>query len=80
MWRSICLLPCFYDLKAAQEKFEQKKRKKYTARHLQPGMTAEKCKEIALNAVALATSRDGSSGGVIRLAVIDKTGTQRMVS
>uniref|UniRef100_A0A1I8EDE6 proteasome endopeptidase complex n=2 Tax=Wuchereria bancrofti TaxID=6293 RepID=A0A1I8EDE6_WUCBA len=42
-----------------------------------PGMTAEKCKELVLNAVALATIRDGSSGGVIRLAVIDKTGTQR---
>lgn len=43
-------------------------------------MTAEKCKEIVLNAVALATVRDGSSGGVIRLAVIDKAGTQRMAS
>ncbi|VDO11486.1 unnamed protein product [Brugia timori] len=42
-----------------------------------PGMTAEKCKELVLNAVALATIRDGSSGGVIRLAVIDKTGTKR---
>ncbi|OZC08869.1 peptidase, T1 family [Onchocerca flexuosa] len=42
-----------------------------------PGMTVEKCKEIVLNAVALATIRDGSSGGVIRLAVIDKTGMQR---
>lgn len=43
-------------------------------------MTAEKCKEIILNAVALATIHDGSSGGVIRLAVIDKTGTKRMAS
>ncbi|VBB30352.1 unnamed protein product [Acanthocheilonema viteae] len=43
-----------------------------------PGMTVEKCKEIVLYAVALATIRDGSSGGVIRLAVIDKTGTQKM--
>lgn len=43
-------------------------------------MTAEKCKELVLNAVALATIRDGSSGGVIRLAVIDKTGTKRTVS
>ncbi|KAL3985519.1 Proteasome subunit beta type-6 [Acanthocheilonema viteae] len=44
-----------------------------------PGMTVEKCKEIVLYAVALATIRDGSSGGVIRLAVIDKTGTQKML-
>uniref|UniRef100_A0A915PKP8 proteasome endopeptidase complex n=1 Tax=Setaria digitata TaxID=48799 RepID=A0A915PKP8_9BILA len=45
-----------------------------------PGMNVEKCKEIVLNAVALATIRDGSSGGVIRLAVIDKTGTHRMAN
>ncbi|VDN07106.1 unnamed protein product [Thelazia callipaeda] len=43
----------------------------------EPDMTAEKCKELVLNAVALATNRDGSSGGVIRLAVIDKDGTHR---
>lgn len=43
-------------------------------------MTVEKCKEVVLSAVALATIRDGSSGGVIRLAVIDKTGTQNMAS
>lgn len=43
-------------------------------------MTVEMCKEIVLNAVALATFRDGSSGGVIRLAVIDRNGTQRTVS
>ncbi|VDK37227.1 unnamed protein product [Gongylonema pulchrum] len=42
-----------------------------------PGMSVEKCKEVVLNAVALATVRDGSSGGVIRLAVIDKNGTHR---
>uniref|UniRef100_A0A0N5AGL6 Proteasome subunit beta n=1 Tax=Syphacia muris TaxID=451379 RepID=A0A0N5AGL6_9BILA len=42
-----------------------------------PNMSVEECKEVVKNAVALATYRDGSSGGVIRLAVIDKTGITR---
>ncbi|VDD96233.1 unnamed protein product [Enterobius vermicularis] len=42
-----------------------------------PNMSEEECKEVVKNAVALATYRDGSSGGVIRLAVIDKDGTRR---
>lgn len=46
----------------------------------QPNMSEEECKEVVKNAVALATYRDGSSGGVIRLAVIDKDGTRRTVS
>ena len=32
-----------------------------------------------LSAVALAISRDGSSGGIIRLAAIDESGIERRV-
>jgi 20S proteasome alpha/beta subunit len=35
--------------------------------------------QLVLSAVYLATFRDGSSGGVIRLAIIDKDGTRREV-
>ncbi|KHN82589.1 Proteasome subunit beta type-6 [Toxocara canis] len=41
------------------------------------GLTVDQCKEIVKTAVSLATYRDGSSGGVIRLAVVDKNGTTR---
>ncbi|VDK67743.1 unnamed protein product [Anisakis simplex] len=42
-----------------------------------PDMTVDECKEVVKTAVGLATYRDGSSGGVIRLAVVDKNGTTR---
>lgn len=42
-----------------------------------PNMTLEQVKELVRRAVFLATFRDGSSGGVIRLAVVNKEGTQR---
>uniref|UniRef100_A0A914CHS7 proteasome endopeptidase complex n=1 Tax=Acrobeloides nanus TaxID=290746 RepID=A0A914CHS7_9BILA len=42
-----------------------------------PDMTFEQVKQLVLSAVYLATFRDGSSGGVIRLAIIDKDGTRR---
>uniref|UniRef100_A0A0M3I9B4 proteasome endopeptidase complex n=2 Tax=Ascaris TaxID=6251 RepID=A0A0M3I9B4_ASCLU len=45
--------------------------------HWKPGLNADQCKEIVKTAVGLATYRDGSSGGVIRLAVVDKNGTTR---
>jgi len=41
------------------------------------GMTREQCEEFCANAVALAMHRDGSSGGVIRLAAINKDGVHR---
>ncbi|KAJ2540451.1 Proteasome subunit beta type-1 [Coemansia sp. RSA 1853] len=44
-----------------------------------PGMSKEECIEFAKNAVGLAITRDGSSGGVIRLAVITKDGVERQV-
>lgn len=40
-------------------------------------MTKDECKQFCKNAVALAMSRDGSSGGIIRLAVITKDGIER---
>lgn len=43
-------------------------------------MTREEAEEFVCMAVALAMSRDGSSGGVIRLVTINKEGTtKRMV-
>ncbi|TPX62965.1 hypothetical protein PhCBS80983_g00093 [Powellomyces hirtus] len=42
------------------------------------GMTKEEAIEFTKNSIALAMSRDGSSGGVIRLAIIDKTGVERI--
>lgn len=43
------------------------------------GMTKEECFKFVANAVALAMSRDGSSGGIIRLAAIDDSGIERRV-
>ncbi|XP_039250423.2 proteasome subunit beta type-6-like [Styela clava] len=42
-------------------------------------MTKEQCLKFTANALALAMNRDGSSGGVIRLAAIDKNGVDRKV-
>ncbi|CAI5448635.1 unnamed protein product [Caenorhabditis angaria] len=41
-----------------------------------PDLTLEECKAIVKQAVGLAVFRDGSSGGVVRVATIDKTGTK----
>ncbi len=41
-------------------------------------MTRDECIDFTKNAIALAISRDGSSGGCIRLAVIDKKGVERI--
>lgn len=43
------------------------------------GMTEEECSNFVLKAVTLALSRDGSSGGCVRLGVIDKDGLRRKV-
>ncbi|KAJ3417031.1 Proteasome subunit beta type-1 [Chytridiales sp. JEL 0842] len=42
------------------------------------GMSREECIEFTKNAISLAMSRDGSSGGVIRLAVITEGGVERI--
>uniref|UniRef100_A0AAA9SMM1 proteasome endopeptidase complex n=1 Tax=Bos taurus TaxID=9913 RepID=A0AAA9SMM1_BOVIN len=43
------------------------------------GMTKEECLQFTANALALAMERDGSSGGVIRLAAIAEPGVERQV-
>ncbi|XP_046850793.1 proteasome subunit beta type-6-like [Xenia sp. Carnegie-2017] len=43
------------------------------------GMTKDECFQFVANAVSLAMSRDGSSGGVIRMAAITKDGLERKV-
>jgi len=42
-----------------------------------PGMTKKECMDLVLKAVSLAVKRDGSSGGVCRMAVITKDGVER---
>lgn len=41
------------------------------------GMTKDECVQFVSNALALAMARDGSSGGIIRLVIIDKEGSTR---
>ncbi len=40
-------------------------------------MTKEEAEDFVVKALTLAMVRDGSSGGVVRMAVIDKQGVQR---
>ncbi|KAJ1839251.1 Proteasome subunit beta type-1, partial [Coemansia sp. RSA 2703] len=42
-------------------------------------MSKEECIEFVKNTVSLAMTRDGSSGGVVRLAVITKDGVERHI-
>jgi len=42
-------------------------------------MTKEECMNFVANAVTLALSRDGSSGGCVRLAAVTKDGVERKV-
>lgn len=44
-----------------------------------PGMSKSECVSFVVNALSLAMARDGSSGGVIRLAIIDSSGVERRV-
>ena len=41
------------------------------------GMTRDECVEFVKNGLALAMARDGSSGGLIRMAIIDADGVER---
>jgi 20S proteasome subunit beta 1 len=43
------------------------------------GMSKSECKEFVKNSIAHAMARDGSSGGVIRLVVIDQGGIEKEV-
>lgn len=49
----------------------------YCDSHFRPGMSREQCEEFVANALSLAMSRDGSSGGLIRMATITKDGVDR---
>lgn len=42
--------------------------------HYRKGMSAEECKQFVLHALSLAMIRDGSSGGIARIAKITKEG------
>ncbi|MBN3306942.1 PSB6 protein, partial [Amia calva] len=44
-----------------------------------PGMNREECLRFAAEALSLAMERDGSSGGVVRLAAISEEGVERRV-
>jgi len=44
-----------------------------------PGMTRDECKEFVTKIVSHAMSRDGSSGGVVRLVVVDANGVEKFV-
>lgn len=44
-----------------------------------PGMTKEEAIELVRMAVGLAVHRDGSSGGIIRIAIINENGTERQI-
>uniref|UniRef100_A0A1A8GA64 Proteasome subunit beta n=1 Tax=Nothobranchius korthausae TaxID=1143690 RepID=A0A1A8GA64_9TELE len=44
-----------------------------------PALSKEECLELTASALALAMERDGSSGGVIRLATISEAGVERRV-
>ncbi|KAJ2615405.1 Proteasome subunit beta type-1 [Coemansia sp. RSA 1365] len=52
----------------------------YCDKTFRPGMSKDECLEFVKNAVSLAMTRDGSSGGVIRTAVITEDGVERSVT
>jgi 20S proteasome subunit beta 1 len=43
------------------------------------GMTKDECKEFVRRAISHAMCRDGSSGGVVRMCVIDANGVEKEV-
>ena len=43
------------------------------------GMSRSECEEFVKHALSLAMHRDGSSGGLIRLAIIDEKGVERKI-
>uniref|UniRef100_A0AC35TS70 Proteasome subunit beta n=1 Tax=Rhabditophanes sp. KR3021 TaxID=114890 RepID=A0AC35TS70_9BILA len=51
----------------------------YLDSNWRPNLTREQCIWLVRSAVYLATSRDGCSGGVIRIAAIDESGTERFL-
>merc|ERR1712071_42877 len=51
----------------------------YVDSNFRTGMTKEECLRFTAGAISLAMERDGSSGGVVRLAVISEEGVERQV-
>ncbi|KAJ5070327.1 proteasome subunit beta [Anaeramoeba ignava] len=49
----------------------------YCDANFKEDMTKEECVSFVTNAVGLAIARDGSSGGIIRYAIIDSDGVER---
>jgi len=49
----------------------------YLDNNYKPNMTKQECIDLVLKGVTLAITRDGSSGGCARLAIIDKSGVER---
>ncbi|CAF3989516.1 unnamed protein product [Rotaria magnacalcarata] len=50
----------------------------YLDNNYRPNMTKQECYDFVLKGVTLAITRDGSSGGCARLAIIDKDGVERI--
>lgn len=51
----------------------------YVDSNFRVGMDQEECVKFVTNAITLAINRDGSSGGVVRLAIISEKGVERRV-
>jgi 20S proteasome subunit beta 1 len=51
----------------------------YCDANYKEGMTRDECHEFVRNALSLAMARDGSSGGIIRTAIIDENGVERFM-
>ncbi|KAJ8281901.1 hypothetical protein COCON_G00044200 [Conger conger] len=51
----------------------------YVDSNYKPGMNKEECLRFTAGALSLAMERDGSSGGVVRLAVLSEEGVERRV-
>ena len=49
----------------------------YCDANYRPDMTQAECEEFVRNAISLAISRDGSSGGVIRTCTINENGQEK---
>ena len=50
----------------------------YLDNNFRPNMTRQECYDFVLKGVTLAITRDGSSGGCARLAIVDKNGVERI--
>ncbi|KAA8497752.1 Proteasome subunit beta type-6 [Porphyridium purpureum] len=50
----------------------------YCDSNFRENMTRDECVEFVKHALALAMARDGSSGGVIRMVIIDSSGVQKV--